>query len=174
MAKYFIAILVYFLSLILFLVILPAFIIIPGLYLDKLFGLPTIIFPPYNLYLAVAFKTFGAVWMAWSFWAIIIIGRGNPQEAFRKEILPAAKKLVIVGPYRYSRNPMGLGWFMIMMGIGCSLGSISILFIGLPIFLAIVIFYLKHFEEPNLIKRFGDDYLEYRKKIPMMRPKWQG
>lgn len=162
---------IYFLSILFFWVILPAIVIVPGLSLDKLFGFPPIIYPPYNLILAVIFAAFGTFWALWSLYALVIIGKGNPQEAFGQEILPATKKLIIIGPYRYTRNPMGFGWFSFVAGIGLYLGSISMIVIALPVFLAGVILYLKHFEEPNLIKRFGDDYLKYRKEVPIILPR---
>jgi protein-S-isoprenylcysteine O-methyltransferase Ste14 len=31
---------------------------------------------------------------------------------------------------------------------------------------------IKFIEEPELEKRFGDAYLEYKKEIPFMFPKW--
>ncbi|KAF0134798.1 MAG: protein-S-isoprenylcysteine O-methyltransferase-like protein [Candidatus Saganbacteria bacterium] len=164
-------ILIYFLSLLFFLAILPAAIVVSGLFLDKLFELSQVIYHPYNLIFASVFVIFGLFWMAWSLYSLIIIGKGNPQEAFGKEILPASKKLVIIGPYRYTRNPMGFGWFMVMVGVGLSLGSLSLLLIILPLFLAAVIIYLKSFEEKKLLIRFGADYMLYRNKVPMILPR---
>lgn len=164
-------IIVYFLSLAFFLIILPAAIITPGLFLDKSLNFPQIVYSPYNLILALIFIAFGAFWMIWSLYALAKIGQGNPQEAFGKEILPATKKLIIIGPYRYTRNPMGFGWFIIMVGIGIYLGSISTLLIVLPISIFLVVLYLKYFEEKKLMKRFGEEYLKYRNKVPMMMPR---
>ncbi|OGC18631.1 hypothetical protein A2310_03590 [candidate division WOR-1 bacterium RIFOXYB2_FULL_37_13] len=104
--------------------------------------------------------------------AIIFIGRGNPQEVFGKEFLPSAKKLIIVGPYRYTRNPMIFGWLLIMFGVGLYFGSISLLLIVFPAFIVSVIFYIHKFEEPKLLEKFGDDYVEYRRKIPILLPKF--
>jgi protein-S-isoprenylcysteine O-methyltransferase Ste14 len=109
--------------------------------------------------------------MVWSLFSLINIGKGNPQEAFGKEILTATQQLVVQGPYRYTRNPMGYGWFNIAAGIGVKIGSISTLLIVLPIMLITVIWYLKYFEEKNLVKRFGRDYLEYRQKVRLLIPK---
>lgn len=120
-------IVVYILSLLFFLFFLPAVAVAGGLFLDNLFKPAPISCPPYNLIVALIFIFFGAFWMAWSFYSIIIIGQGNPQEAFGKEILPAARKLVIIGPYRHTRNPMGFGWFVIMAGISIYLGCNSVL-----------------------------------------------
>jgi protein-S-isoprenylcysteine O-methyltransferase Ste14 len=33
---------------------------------------------------------------------------------------------------------------------------------------------LKHIEEPELVKRLGKEYVEYRKRTPMFVPRWKG
>ncbi|MBI5400201.1 hypothetical protein HZB07_06335 [Candidatus Saganbacteria bacterium] len=163
-------VLIYFLSILFFLAILPAAIIAPGLFLDKLLSFPQVVYPPYNLALALIFIIFGAFWMIWSLYALMKIGQGNPQEVFGKEILSATKKLVIIGPYRYTRNPMGFGWFSIVVGVGLYLGSLSLLLIVLPLFFVAVIIYLKNIEEKKLVARFGNDYVLYRNKVSMILP----
>lgn len=77
---------------------------------------------------------------------------------------------MVSGPYRYTRNPMGFGWFTIVTGIAIYLGSISMLLIVIPVILGLVVCYLKYFEEPKLVNRFGESYFEYRKKVPIIFP----
>lgn len=163
-------ILIYFMSIVLFFMILPILPIGIALSFDKVLGFSTMIYPPYNLIIALLFLFFGAFWMFWSLIFLIKIGQGNPQEFFGQEILPAAQKLVVSGPYRYTRNPMVFGWFMIVTGIAIYLGSIFMLLVVIPIILGLVVCYLKYFEEPKLVNRFGENYLEYRKKVPMIFP----
>ena len=38
--------------------------------------------------------------------------------------------------------------------------------------LALLLMEVKFIEEPELEKRFGNAYLEYKKEIPFMFPKW--
>jgi len=162
--------LIYFLSNTFFFILLPAFLIIPGLFLDSLLNLSALSHPPYNLILGLIIIAWGIFWMIWSLYCLVKIGKGHPQEAFGKEFLPATKKLIIIGPYLYCRNPMAFGWFNYAAGIIICFGSISTLFIILPIFLAMAIIYLKYFEENNLMKRFGEDYIKYRESVPLFIP----
>jgi protein-S-isoprenylcysteine O-methyltransferase Ste14 len=80
-------------------------------------------------------------------------------------------KLITTGLYRYSRNPMLLGLFIILLGLGLLFRSLSLIFIFTPIFVLINILYLKAIEEKEMEKKFGKQYLEYKKKVPMFFPK---
>lgn len=81
-------------------------------------------------------------------------------------------KLITTGLYRYSRNPMLLGLFIILLGLGLLLSSWSLIFIFTPIFILINALYLKGIEEKEMEKKFGKQYLEYKKKVPMFSPKF--
>ena len=72
--------------------------------------------------------------------------------------------LEVKGPFQISRHPMYLGMAAILFGTAILLGSL-ITFI-FPVFLAIlmdIIFITE--EEQNLEKVFGEQYLDYRKKV---------
>ena len=79
-------------------------------------------------------------------------------------------RLVTTGPYAYVRNPMLTGVFALLFGLGVLLGSASLLFVFTPLFILINVWELKVIEEPELIKRLGEEYLEYRKRTPMFFP----
>jgi len=80
-------------------------------------------------------------------------------------------KLITTGLYRYSRNPMLIGLFIVLLGLGLLLGSLSLIFIFTPIFILINVLYLKTIEEKEMAKKFGKQYLEYKKRVPMFFPK---
>jgi protein-S-isoprenylcysteine O-methyltransferase Ste14 len=80
-------------------------------------------------------------------------------------------KLVVSGPYAYSRNPMLAGVFALLFGLGVLLESATLLFVFTPLFMALMVWELKAIEEPELVKRFGRQYLEYREKTPMFFPR---
>lgn len=80
-------------------------------------------------------------------------------------------KLITTGLYRYCRNPMLLGLFIILLGLGLLLGSLSLIFIFTPVFILINVLYLKAIEEKEMEKKFGKQYLEYKKRVPMFFPK---
>ncbi len=62
-----------------------------------------------------------------------------------------------------------LGAVMLMLGLGLYEHSISVLFLGLPvfIFLHLIVVYV---EEPGLEKRFGASYLHYRQSVNRWLP----
>jgi protein-S-isoprenylcysteine O-methyltransferase Ste14 len=81
-----------------------------------------------------------------------------------------AKNLVIRGPYAYTRNPM-------ISGVLAALLGESLLFQSSAIFLWFLLFFLMNnvyfsfFEEPGLLKRFGEEYTRYRKHVPRWIPR---
>ena len=83
------------------------------------------------------------------------------------------KKLVISGLYRYVRNPMILGVLLVLWGESILFCSYRIA-IWLVVFFIINHLYFSLFEEPGLIKRFGREYVEYKKNvrrwIPRLKP----
>jgi len=80
------------------------------------------------------------------------------------------RKLVVLGPYRRVRNPMISGVCLILLGEAALLGSTAIL-IELGIFAAANALWMPLVEEPGLVRRFGDEYLEYRRAVPRWIPR---
>lgn len=80
------------------------------------------------------------------------------------------QKLVVDGPYRYCRNPMITGVFFILIGESLILHSTNIL-IWSGVFFLINTTYFVLKEEPDLHKRFGDEYLRYKRNVPRWIPK---
>ena len=78
--------------------------------------------------------------------------------------------LVESGPYKYARNPMLTGVFLLLFGIGFAIESLSLVLVFTPLYFFINYWELKKIEEPELVKRLGDSYLEYRKRTPMFIP----
>lgn len=79
-------------------------------------------------------------------------------------------KLITTGPYSFVRNPMLSGIFIQLFGLGIILGSISLVFIFTPLFIIINVWELKKVEEPELVRRLGQDYVEYKKRVPLFFP----
>jgi protein-S-isoprenylcysteine O-methyltransferase Ste14 len=98
------------------------------------------------------------------------IGKGGPTDGFNIAISPRTKNLVVTGPYRLSRNPMVFGAFSVYFAIGLFLFSALVLF-TLAVFLGLSVVYLKQTEEKRLTRDFGEAYVAYRKKVPMIFPK---
>ncbi len=78
-------------------------------------------------------------------------------------------EFVAAGPYKYVRNPMYIGGFIVLLGLGFFEKSISMIafsFIALFIAHVFVFFY----EEPALTKRFEGSYLGYKRKVNRWLP----
>jgi protein-S-isoprenylcysteine O-methyltransferase Ste14 len=74
------------------------------------------------------------------------------------------KKLVISGPYRFSRNPMYIGVTLMLIGDSIFFRSYVVGVYSLFVVIAFNIFIL-FFEEPRLQDEFGSEYEEYTKKV---------
>ena len=80
------------------------------------------------------------------------------------------KKLVVVGPYRFVRNPMHLGVFMTLFGESALSGSWPLLLLATLAF-AFHWFYIPLFEERWLKQKFGEEYLRYKKHVRAWVPR---
>ena len=78
--------------------------------------------------------------------------------------------LVESGPYKYARNPMLTGVFLLLFGIGFAIKSLSLVLIFTPLYVLANLWELKEIEEPELLRRLGEDYLSYRERTPMFIP----
>lgn len=80
------------------------------------------------------------------------------------------KHFVVQGPYRHVRNPMLLSVLGILIGEAVLFESFALL-IWCIVFWVINTFYFIWFEEPGLAKRFGTEYLEYKKHVRRWLPR---
>ncbi|MCX6144505.1 MAG: isoprenylcysteine carboxylmethyltransferase family protein [Ignavibacteriales bacterium] len=80
------------------------------------------------------------------------------------------RKLVVSGLYSYVRNPMITGVLTALLGETLIFHSFWI-FIWLITFFIINSIYFVLLEEPGLVKRFGEEYLEYKRNVPRWIPR---
>lgn len=80
-------------------------------------------------------------------------------------------KLVMSGLYGIVRNPMHLGWIIVLLGVTILEQSFVLLVIFIPLFVLIHVLYIKLVEEKELEKKFGQAYLDYKKCVPMWLPR---
>jgi protein-S-isoprenylcysteine O-methyltransferase Ste14 len=94
-------------------------------------------------------------------WAIrLFLGIGTTHDV-REE----PTRLVLVGPYRFTRNPMYLGITLILLGIGVLVGTWP--FLALPplgFVLAMTLFFIPR-EERILERAFGEEYRAFRRRV---------
>ena len=93
-------------------------------------------------------------------------GRGTPAP------IAPPRKLVVVGFYRYVRNPMHVGFFAGWTGLWVVFGhaNLAALLIACVAVVGVVLF-VRLYEEPTLRKMFGAEYEEYRKNVPRWLPR---
>ena len=112
----------------------------------------------------------GLYYLSITIWLFISIGRGT--------LAPwsPTSKLVVIGPYRHVRNPMISGVLMTLLGESIVFGSLGI-FICFLLFFIINHIYFIYSEEPGLARRFGNEYLSYKRNVPRWIPRlrpWAG
>jgi len=102
--------------------------------------------------------------MAMTISTFIRIGRGT--------LAPwsPTRKLITGGMYGYVRNPMIMGVLTVLIGESVAILSIAI-FMWAVIFFLVNNIYFTLYEEPNLEKKFGNEYREYKKNVPRWIPR---
>ena len=84
--------------------------------------------------------------------------------------MPKNQRLVTRGPYRYVRHPSYLGYFLMFFGLFFLWPNLFTLF---PLVAIPGYFQVTFQEERLLVRRFGDEYMEYQRKtgrfIPRLR-----
>ncbi len=117
-------------------------------------------------WIAVVPSVFGfsvALRCVWDFgWT----GHGTPAP-----MVPPSK-LVVVGFYRYVRNPMYVGFFTGWAGLWIIFGRANAILIAAAIAVVLgVALFVRLYEEPTLRRMFGVDYEEYCRNVPRWIPR---
>jgi len=84
-----------------------------------------------------------------------------------------ADDLVTKGFYNHVRNPMYIGNFLILTGLGIIYGSIYVYAVIIPLF-ALIYLSIVTTEENYLKNHFGKEYNEYCKRVPRFIPNFRG
>lgn len=145
----------------LFLVLLVIFL---ALGVDAFFSLSRPLEHPWNVVVSLPLLAGGAfLWL----WSVLHFAkaRGTPVP------VSPPPELVDTGPYAYVRNPMLSGIFLILFGVAFMMGSSSLLFVFTPAFMGCTVLEFKLIEEPELEKRLGQKYLDYKRRTPVLIPK---
>jgi protein-S-isoprenylcysteine O-methyltransferase Ste14 len=111
----------------------------------------------------------GAPLLAWGYLQYRLVGNYRLPRAggtFGMEVPP--ERIVAVGPYRYTRNPMYLGHLIFMAGVAVTFWS----WLALVILVARAIWFQRRVrqDEARLEKLFGADYRAYRGRVKRWIP----
>ncbi|MGD0340601.1 MAG: methyltransferase [Bacteroidales bacterium] len=82
-----------------------------------------------------------------------------------------SKKLTADWMYAWTRNPMVLAALALFLSLGIWFQSALFLLWVLVLFAPALLFFIKVFEERELEFRFGESYLEYKSRTPMLFPR---
>jgi protein-S-isoprenylcysteine O-methyltransferase Ste14 len=81
------------------------------------------------------------------------------------------KKILNTGIYSIVRHPQYYGWILAHIGISILLSVwYSVLFT--PVLIALIYLISKK-EEDELVKEFGKEYVDYKREVPMLIPRWK-
>ena len=148
-----------------FLLVLPLVLISLGSLLNRWLHWSPLRYEPVNLVLGLLLIVVGWLFGIWSVYAQFTLGRGTPVP------LMATQKLVVQPPYTWCRNPMALGAILMYTGVAVLLGSIGALILVL-LGAAALLAYIKLLEEKEMEVRFGQEYLEYKRRTPFLVPRF--
>lgn len=126
-------------------------------------NIPELLPSPYHL-IGLAPLILGAAGALACVAHFVVGGRGTPVP------YDPPSSLVTNGPYAYCRNPMMATQFVASFGEAIFLRA-WLLVALLALLLAAAHLYLRFVEERHLIERFGKDYEEYRRNVPMWMPR---
>ncbi|MCD6468548.1 MAG: isoprenylcysteine carboxylmethyltransferase family protein [Thermoplasmata archaeon] len=76
-------------------------------------------------------------------------------------------RLVTHGVYSCMRHPMHFGLLFFPLSVALIIGSPFFILIVSPLEMLFMILMIKFFEEPEVIKKFGKEYINYKSKVPM-------
>lgn len=125
-------------------------------------------FPPASLvnWLAcLPFAIAGLILMIWTMRLFAVKGGGGTPAPWEP-----IKNFIALGPYRYVRNPMLIGVNLFLIAEAIVLQSLPI-FGWMVAFVIVNTIYFTRSEEPQLEKRFGPAYADYKRNVPRWIPR---
>ncbi len=97
-------------------------------------------------------------------WNFAWVGRGTPAP------IDPPKEVVVVGIYRYVRNPMYVGICSLLAGEALLFESWTLLVYALIAWVSCHLFVVLY-EEPHLRRKFGESYKSYCRTVPRWIPR---
>ena len=140
-----------------------ALFVLAAIFVDRLLDLPRLLPESVRLPVSIPVMVVGIVLSTWSAIHFLRV-KGTPVP------FNPPPKVVKTGPYQHVRNPMLTGVFLFLFGVGFYISSVSLVLFFTPLFVLVNVWELKKIEEPELMKRLGNEYIEYRKQTPMFIP----
>lgn len=132
--------------------------------MDRWLGFPSIIYFPWTLIAGLVLFIPGVLLWIWTLILFLRAG-GTPVP------INPPKKLITTGVYGFCRNPMQTGIYLVFWGTGLLADSLSLTVIFTPLLIILMTVYVIKVEEKELEIQFGQQYLDYKKKVGMYLPR---
>jgi protein-S-isoprenylcysteine O-methyltransferase Ste14 len=113
---------------------------------------------------AVVLIALGAAVYLWCVWLFAAVGGGTPGP------WDSPQRFVAVGPYRWVRNPIYVASIVLVLGEAWLFEAPALLVYVAAMVIVFHLFVISY-EEPTLRRRFGDDYLDYQRRVPRWLPR---
>ncbi len=133
---------------------------------DDLLSIPSLPFPTISKAVGAVMMFIGIGFVILSVGSLLFRGQGFP-------LMILSQKLADDLLYKRTRNPMMLGLFLTLTGIGLLVSSSFFTLWSLIGFIPAIIFWLKFVEERELEIRFGQPYREYKQRVPFLFPSFR-
>ncbi len=111
------------------------------------------------------FVAAGLVLMVWTVRLFAVKGGGGTLAPWQP-----IRNFILLGPYRHVHNPVLIGVILFLVAAAVLLQSIPV-FLWMVAFVIINNFYFAFSEEPQLEKRFGQAYLDYKRNVQRWIPR---
>ena len=123
----------------------------------------------WRLPLGIGSIAIGGVWVWYVYGYLFLAGGGSPGT----HVDGGPVRMVDTGPYAAMRHPSVLGKLLGVTGLGIAWGSTTFLTVFLPILLIYSLVSNRLIQERFCHMRFGEQYILYCQRVPMLLPNIQ-
>lgn len=129
--------------------------------LVDIFTFPADIIPqPYNL-VGILILPIGMLLVVWANYTLLHIGKIGLRA---REPMQTPSKLVLVGPFRYTRNPIYFGCLLMLLGLVIVWSSLVTALGLIVVYMVFRYIFIKR-EEIILEEAFGDEYRDFKTRV---------
>lgn len=133
--------------------------------IDQRLGWSRLTAAPWNAFLLALLFPAGVFIVWYTYGYLAIKGEGSPASH-----LGGTTKLVTTGPFARCRHPSIIGKFLGVLGLGLWVGSPTFLFVIIPLLTTYSLLAARFLQERHCEALWGQDYVEYRRRTPLILP----
>ena len=142
------------------------FLLLGATRVDAALGWSRLVPTPWNGVVgSLVFLAGAALWL-YTYHVFVYGGHGSPSPSIRR-----TTRLVTWSIYARCRNPSVLGKLLGVLGVGIIVDSPSFTLVFVPLLLVGSLLEKVWRQEPVLVEVFGAEYIEYRKRVPLIVPR---